>query len=126
MLAFPLGLPKAVTARINAQMFSAPSLLIVLAGSNGAGKSTFHNAFVRSGGLPFVNADEIQKQMRARFPRTLKNALAASAFVDWMILIDHDSQSNPYRAVAALHRGERVWRARYRPVWAHEMIRDKA
>jgi predicted ABC-type ATPase len=34
-------------------------VLIVLAGSNGAGKTTFHELFLERLGLPFVNADRI-------------------------------------------------------------------
>jgi predicted ABC-type ATPase len=41
---------------------SAP-LLIVLAGSNGAGKSTFFEVFLRATGVAFVNADEIARSL---------------------------------------------------------------
>lgn len=40
-------------------------LLIMLAGSKGAGKSTFYEAYLRSLNLPFVNADRIASQLRA-------------------------------------------------------------
>jgi predicted ABC-type ATPase len=32
-------------------------LIVAIAGSNGAGKSTFYNTYLRRAGLPFVNAD---------------------------------------------------------------------
>jgi predicted ABC-type ATPase len=38
---------------------SVGPLLIMLAGSNGAGKSTFHDVYLARLGLPFVNADRI-------------------------------------------------------------------
>ncbi len=44
----------------------APSpLIIVLAGSNGAGKSTFYDAYLDSLGLPFINADRIAEELRS-------------------------------------------------------------
>ena len=42
-------------------------LLIVLAGSNGAGKSTFFDTFLE-GTLPFVNADVIARTMNPDAP----------------------------------------------------------
>ncbi len=43
-----------------AELLASPApKLWVLVGSNGAGKSTFFNRFLRSSGLRFVNADEI-------------------------------------------------------------------
>jgi predicted ABC-type ATPase len=42
-----------------------PSLLVVVAGSNGAGKSTFYDAYLDSLGLPFINADRIAEELRA-------------------------------------------------------------
>lgn len=38
-------------------------LLVVLAGSNGAGKSTFYAESLSGTGLPFVNADEIARDL---------------------------------------------------------------
>jgi predicted ABC-type ATPase len=38
-------------------------LLIALVGSNGAGKTTFFETFLRHTGLPFVNADEIARSL---------------------------------------------------------------
>ena len=34
-------------------------IVIALAGSNGAGKSTFYESFLADGGLRFINADEL-------------------------------------------------------------------
>jgi predicted ABC-type ATPase len=42
-----------------------PPLLVMLAGSNGAGKSTFFNAHLRSLDLPFINADLIAEELRS-------------------------------------------------------------
>jgi predicted ABC-type ATPase len=41
------------------------SILVMLAGSNGAGKSTFHESYLAELGLPFVNADVIAAELRA-------------------------------------------------------------
>ncbi|HEY6876561.1 MAG TPA: AAA family ATPase [Polyangiales bacterium] len=38
-------------------------LIIALAGPNGAGKSTFFEAHLRQSGLPFVNADELAREL---------------------------------------------------------------
>ena len=40
-------------------------LLVMVAGSNGAGKSTFYDAYLDSLGLPFINADRIAEEFRA-------------------------------------------------------------
>ena len=40
-------------------------LLIMLAGSNGTGKSTFYDAYLDSLGLPFINADRIGEELRS-------------------------------------------------------------
>lgn len=39
-------------------------LIIAIAGPNGAGKSTFFEAHLRQSGLPFVNADELARELR--------------------------------------------------------------
>lgn len=38
-------------------------LIIALAGSNGAGKSTFYDSYLADGGLRFVNADELSASL---------------------------------------------------------------
>ena len=43
-------------------------MLIVLAGSNGAGKSTYYRQALRDTGLPFINADELALAMRPDDP----------------------------------------------------------
>jgi len=40
-------------------------LFIMLAGSNGAGKSTFYDAYLDRLALPFINADRIAEELRA-------------------------------------------------------------
>ncbi len=44
---------------------SALPLYVMIAGSNGAGKSTFYEAYLAPLGLPFINADRIAVQLRA-------------------------------------------------------------
>ena len=46
-------------------MLDAPRLLIV-AGSNGAGKSTFARPYAKQQGLPFLNADDITRELESR------------------------------------------------------------
>lgn len=53
----------------------APPLLVMLAGSNGAGKSTFYDAYLSSLPLPFINADRIAAALRAG-ARTVPSKLA--------------------------------------------------
>ncbi len=51
--------------------------LIFLAGSNGAGKSTFFEAFLKDTGLPFVNADRIGAALGISEPEAAAAADAA-------------------------------------------------
>ncbi len=46
-------------------------LLVVLAGSNGVGKSTFHAEALSSTGMPFVNADEIARDLSVKSGRDM-------------------------------------------------------
>lgn len=56
-----------------------PSLLFV-AGPNGAGKSTFFAEYLEPLGLPYVNADEIARRLRAAEPRAAADELDRRAF----------------------------------------------
>ena len=38
-------------------------VIVAVAGPNGAGKTTFYKVFLRETGLPFVNADEISREL---------------------------------------------------------------
>ncbi|MEM9482004.1 MAG: zeta toxin family protein [Verrucomicrobiota bacterium] len=58
---------------------SAEPLMIVVAGSNGAGKSTFVARFLGEVDLPFINADELAKQALGRPAETREEADAAAA-----------------------------------------------
>ncbi|HET7344169.1 MAG TPA: zeta toxin family protein, partial [Methylomirabilota bacterium] len=44
------------------------SVLVFLAGSNGAGKSTFFDIYLADLGLPFVNADRVAAALRQADP----------------------------------------------------------
>ena len=50
---------ESIEATLHRAIGADGPLLIVIAGSNGAGKSTFFEVFLRATGIPFVNADEI-------------------------------------------------------------------
>ncbi len=49
----------------------AAKQLWVVAGGNGAGKSTFFQHFLAPRGLPFVNADQIARSLNPQHPETL-------------------------------------------------------
>ena len=57
--------------RVRAALADGRLVLTVLAGSNGAGKSSFYERYLRPLGLPFVNADEIAKVLRPQDPESI-------------------------------------------------------
>lgn len=71
-------------------------IVIALAGSNGAGKSTFYETFLADAGLRFVNADTLSKSFSitayeaARVAASIRNALVAQreSFVFETVLSD--------------------------------------
>ena len=48
---------------MNFEILDARPLIVALAGSNGAGKTTFFNSHLAQSGLRFVNADEIADEL---------------------------------------------------------------
>lgn len=54
-------MPSRTLGQITAAQTAGRPLLIVLAGSNGAGKSTFHAEALSGTGIPLVNADEVAR-----------------------------------------------------------------
>ena len=58
---------------------SAEKQLWVLAGGNGAGKSTFYNHYLKKHGVKFVNADLIARSMDAQNPEALSYEAAPLA-----------------------------------------------
>jgi predicted ABC-type ATPase len=83
-----------IRRQIDAAIASEQPLLIVVAGSNGAGKSTFYQHALAHTGLPFVNADEIARQIRGHYIAA-DDPLAYEA----MRLADEERQ----RLIAARH-----------------------
>jgi predicted ABC-type ATPase len=55
-------------------------LLIFLAGSNGAGKSTFFETYLADLGLSFVNADRIAKALQEARPQRTREMIDREAF----------------------------------------------
>jgi predicted ABC-type ATPase len=53
-----------VVATLRGVFTQAEPVLVFLAGSNGAGKSTFYKDYHQPLGLPFINADEIARVLR--------------------------------------------------------------
>ena len=53
-----------VIAALHGVLTQAEPVLVFLAGSNGAGKSTFFKDYLQPLGLPFINADEIARVLR--------------------------------------------------------------
>lgn len=68
---------------LDLSFLSARPIVVALAGSNGAGKSTFYQAFLTTCGLRFVNADELAEQLAiapyeaAQTAAAIRNALIA-------------------------------------------------
>lgn len=61
--------------------------LVVIAGSNGAGKSTFFDLYVRRRGLRFVNADLIAAGLMGEDPATLAYRAAELADIERRALV---------------------------------------
>src|SRR5438477_4160490 len=63
-------------------VLDARPVIVALAGPNGAGKTTFYNAHLRSGGLRFVNADNIavETSIGAYEAAAIANALRLELF----------------------------------------------
>lgn len=59
---------------------SPPPVLVFLAGSNGAGKSTFFDAYLARLGLPYVNADRFAVALRAAEPDAAQDDIDRRAF----------------------------------------------
>lgn len=59
---------------MNIELGDQRPIIVAIAGPNGAGKSTFHEEFIRSFGLPFINADEIALELRMDAYAAAENA----------------------------------------------------
>jgi diguanylate cyclase (GGDEF)-like protein len=46
-------------------------IIVVLAGSNGSGKTTFYSQFIAETGIPFVNADNIARSLQPSAPEAI-------------------------------------------------------
>jgi predicted ABC-type ATPase len=57
-------------------------ILMFVAGPNGSGKSTFFAEYLDRLGLPYVNADDIARMLRARTPRASPDTVDRRAFVE--------------------------------------------
>ena len=62
---------KALSAWVRSATRTDRPLLVVLAGSNGAGKSTFYRRYLRATKLPFVNADDIARALYPGAPDSM-------------------------------------------------------
>jgi predicted ABC-type ATPase len=65
--------------------------LIIIAGPNGAGKTTFAREYLSNefAGVAFVNADEIERALRAADPAASEIAAAREMLVEIDALIRH-------------------------------------
>lgn len=86
-------------------------IVIVLAGSNGAGKSTFYESFLADSGLRFINADGLTQSLRvnayeaAALASSLRSALVAQreSFIFETVLSDPVGEKvGQFAACAAL------------------------
>jgi predicted ABC-type ATPase len=66
-------------AALGARAADGP-LLIFVAGPNGAGKSTFFAEYLERLGLPYVNADEVARRVRAAEPAASREDVDRRAF----------------------------------------------
>lgn len=57
-------------------------ILVFVAGPNGSGKSTFFAEYLDRLGLPYVNADDIARMLRARTPKASAETIDRRAFVE--------------------------------------------
>lgn len=72
--------PAALSAALFDPLENGKPILIVLAGSNGAGKSTFYQAYLEAfADLPYVNADLLVKTLSPNDPAVLTYAAAELA-----------------------------------------------
>jgi predicted ABC-type ATPase len=58
----------------------SPALLILLAGPNGSGKTTFFEEYLQELGLPFVNADRFARVLRDAEPGASSDQIDRRAF----------------------------------------------
>ena len=66
-------------AQLGARLPEGP-VLVFLAGPNGAGKSTFFAEYLQRLGLPYVNADDLARRMRAADPHASRDTNDRRAF----------------------------------------------
>jgi predicted ABC-type ATPase len=57
-------------------------ILVFVAGPNGSGKSTFFAEYLERLGLPWVNADDIARLLRARTPKASADTIDRKAFAE--------------------------------------------
>lgn len=76
-------------AAIEALLAEPRPALIVLAGSNGAGKTTFFEEFLARPGLEFVNADRIAEAMMPHAPSAVSMPAAEAAAIVRRDLVAH-------------------------------------
>lgn len=71
-------------ASLRAALTAQPAqpVVIVLAGPNGSGKTTFFEEYLEDLGLPFVNADRIAREMRRARPITASDDVDRRSFVE--------------------------------------------
>jgi ABC-type multidrug transport system ATPase subunit len=77
-------------------------LIIALAGSNGAGKSTFYDSYLADGGLRFINADELSASL-GMLPYD-------AAELPHVIVYSNEDLGNPYQFVAYYENGQMIER----------------
>lgn len=73
--------PPALLESLQRALLAERPVLVVIAGSNGAGKSTFYDLYLRALGLPFVNADHIAGTLHPEAPERFSYEAAAIAEV---------------------------------------------
>jgi predicted ABC-type ATPase len=89
--------------------------LIIIAGPNGAGKTTFATEYLSTefAGVPFVNADEIERALRAADPHASEIAAAREMLVQIEALIRAGQSLAIETTLASLSYARKIpeWRA---------------
>ena len=116
---------------------SGKKQLWVLAGGNGAGKSTFYHQYLSEYGIKFVNADLIARAMDTDHPErlsyetatlatemreTMKNIKTALPLVDEAWILDNSSGQNRFQQIAIIKSGYCEKKVNPLPAWAKDLL----
>lgn len=121
---------KTAASRISERVAVEDRVLVVVAGSNGAGKTTFVETLLTIPALRVVNADAIARALSptpeavayeaARLADDVRRDLLSRG-ISFCMETDNSSAEEPYRFVAELESGKVVRRGKTQPRWWREL-----